>query len=296
MLPGETVNFGIAFVAGIASFISPCVLPLFPSYLSFITGLSFEEISARSNPRKVRRLTIVHSLLFILGFSLVFILLGASASSLGQLLSEHQAFVRKAGGFLVMFFGMYLTEVLNVDGEKRLLGIAVVSIGFSILNVFGQHVNELLITMGSAMAVLYGLSAFGLFDIGALLRERKIHLKERPAGYLGSVLVGIAFAAGWTPCIGPILGSILTLAANEKNVLTGVLLLFVYSLGLGIPFFLSSVAFNSFLSYFARAKRYIRAVTVLSGIFLIFVGALIYMNYMAILSAWLNSALPFVGL
>jgi len=296
MLHTEHVNAGIAFLAGIASFISPCILPLFPSYLSFITGLSFEEISSRFDSGRLRKLTAVHSLLFIFGFSLVFVLLGASASSLGQLLAEHQVFLRKAGGLLIIFFGIYLTEILNVEGERRLLGITAASLGLSLLGIFDKHLSDLLQKLGGLMALLYGLSALGIFDIGILFREKKFILKNKPAGYLGSILVGIVFAAGWTPCIGPILGSILTMAAQEKSWSSGVILLLFYSLGLGIPFFISSVAFNTFLGYFVRAKKYIRVVTVTSGVFLCLVGALIYLNYLSIFAEWLNAVIPFAGL
>lgn len=224
-----------AFIAGLLSFLSPCVLPLIPSYITYITGLSFSDLQAEHPTHKVRQQTIIHSLLFIAGFTAVFILLGASATFIGNYLQAHMAFMRKIGGVLII--------------------------------IFGVHVS-------------------GLFDIGILLGEKRLNLRRKPAGYVGSFVVGVAFAAGWTPCIGPILASILMVAATEDTVYQGITLLFVYSLGLGLPFFLASLAMHQFLVFFNHFKKYIRIFEVVSGGFLIIIGVLLFTNYLTVLSRY----------
>lgn len=234
----EEVSFLVAFTAGMLSFFSPCVLPLIPSYVSFITGFSFEELTGKVNRAHIRKETIINSLLFILGFSIVFILMGASSSFLGNALLRHQDIIRKVGGALIVFFGLYITGIIKLD---------------------------------------------------FLLRERKVHhLHAKPMGLLGTVLVGMAFAAGWTPCVGPILGSILLYASTEGSVSRGMQLLFVYSLGLGIPFFLTSLAINSFLLHVKKINRYMKAITVTGGVFLIFVGVLIFTNSYQIFAGYVS--------
>lgn len=227
----------IAFTAGILSFISPCVLPLIPSYITYITGVSFKELTDDREKRRVRWATISHSLLFIMGFSTVFILMGASASYMGQLLIEYQSWIMKVGGVLIIILGIHFTGIINIS---------------------------------------------------FLQMEKRFELRRKPLGYLGSFFVGIVFAAGWTPCIGPILSAILIYASTSKNFTTGVYLLSVYSLGLGIPFFLSSLAFTTFLSVFDRIKRHMRWITVASGIFLILIGILFLTDTFRELNAFFN--------
>ncbi|RME63910.1 MAG: cytochrome c biogenesis protein CcdA, partial [Nitrospirae bacterium] len=180
------VSYPLAFLAGVVSFLSPCVLPLLPSYVTLITGLSFEALTADTDRARVKYLTITNSLAFIAGFSFVFILLGGFSSYLGGLLLKFQEYVRIIGGILVIIFGLFVAGFLKLD---------------------------------------------------FLMRERKVHLSGRPAGYLGTFFIGMTFAAGWTPCIGPILGSILVVASTKGSALYGISLLTVYSLGLGVPFF-----------------------------------------------------------
>ncbi|GFO60872.1 cytochrome C biogenesis protein CcdA [Geomonas silvestris] len=223
-----------AFVAGLLSFLSPCVLPLIPSYITYITGLSFADLQAEHPSHQVRRQTIIHSLLFIAGFTCVFVLLGASASFLGDFLQEHKTGIRRAGGILIVIFGIHVS---------------------------------------------------GIFDIGMLLGEKKLTLHRKPAGYLGSFIVGVVFAAGWTPCIGPILATILAVAATEGR---GVWLLLTYSMGLAIPFFLAALAMHQFLIFFRRFKRHIRLFEIFTGILMVVVGILIYFNYLTVLSRYLT--------
>lgn len=238
------VSLIAAFLAGVVSFVSPCVLPLVPSYVTFITGVSFDELTSGQQTARIRRLTIIHSLAFILGFSIVFISLGATATATGQFLRDHQDSLRIGGGVLIILFGIYLT---------------------------------------------------GIIPIPALSRERKFQLTRKPLGVLGSVLVGITFAAGWTPCIGPILGSILLYASTAKTVGTGVVLLSVYSLGLGVPFFLASLGMNSFLAASSRLRRSLRTIEVVSGVILIAFGIALVTNVFEHFVGFLARYLPALG-
>ena len=237
------VSLLIAFMAGVFSFISPCVLPLIPSYLTYITGISFDDL-VDNHSKSVRRRTLFHSLFFILGFTLVFVALGASATYVGNFFQENQDLIRKVGGVIVILLGIHIT---------------------------------------------------GLVKLKFLEREKRFEFHDKPLGYVGSILVGIAFAAGWTPCIGPILASILLYASTSDNVGGGIILLVAYSLGLGVPFLISALAFNSFLTYFSRFNRYMRVVSIVSGVFLIIIGLLLVFNYLSIISQYLNMWLPQTG-
>ena len=229
------VTYAGAFIAGLLSFLSPCVLPLIPSYITYITGLSFADLQAEHPSHIVRRKAMLHALAFIAAFTVVFVLLGASATFVGSFLQEHIGAVRKVGGVLIVLFGVHVT---------------------------------------------------GLVPLKFLLGEKRLQLHQKPAGYVGSFLVGIAFAAGWTPCIGPILASILMVAATEGSIMQGVILLLLYSLGLGIPFFLSALAMHQFLVVFNRFKKFIRVFEICTGLFLVMVGILIYTNGLARLSGY----------
>ncbi|BCG48592.1 Cytochrome c-type biogenesis protein CcdA [Citrifermentans bremense] len=234
-MQAQNISIIGAFVAGLLSFLSPCVLPLIPSYITYITGLSFADLQAEHPSHKVRQQTIIHSLLFIAGFTCVFVLLGASATFLGDFLQEHKTAIRRIGGALIV--------------------------------IFGVHVS-------------------GLFDIGLLLGEKKLTLHRKPAGYLGSFVVGVVFAAGWTPCIGPILATILAVAATEGR---GVWLLLAYSMGLAIPFFLASLALHQFLVFFKRFKRHIRLFEIITGGFMVIVGILIFTNSLVVISRYTSA-------
>ena len=233
----QEISGMIAFSAGLLSFVSPCVLPLVPSYVSYITGVSFKELTDVEAKSRLRWATVSHSLCFIVGFSLVFILMGASATYLGQLLVQHQYWIMKGGGVLIILLGIHFT---------------------------------------------------GIIHIPFLHTEKRFEMRKKPLGYAGSFLVGLVFAAGWTPCIGPILSTILIYASTSKNVSTGVLLLTYYSVGLGIPFFLSSLAVNSFLSAFNKMKRYMRAINIVSGLFMIGIGILFLTDTFKEINSYLN--------
>ena len=229
------VNVFVAFAAGIFSFLSPCVLPLIPSYLSFVSGVSLEEMRGERASAQIRWRMVLNSLAFIIGFSLVFVSLGASASFLGGLFMDYRNTIRILGGIFVLLVGLYLV---------------------------------------------------GAFKIAVLNRYRQFNLKDKPAGYLGSVLVGITFAVAWTPCVGPILGATLALASTAGEVGRGVFLLTSYAAGLALPFFLSALAINSFFQFSQRLRRYVQAIHVIGGVLLIAVGVLLITDYMTFLNVY----------
>jgi cytochrome c-type biogenesis protein len=231
----------VAFVGGLFSFLSPCVLPLFPSYLSYITGMSVEELKSAADDRRRRRWILAHSLAFVTGFSMVFVGMGASFSALGQFLFDYRDRIRFAGGLLIIVFGLYIAGVLRLD----FLG-----------------------------------------------RYQRFQLRTKPAGLLGSWLVGVTFAIGWTPCVGPILGSILSLAGAAETVSTGVALLVAYSAGLALPFLLSSIALGAFLAAFRRFRPWIPVVERVSGALLVLVGVLVATNYFIVLNSYALSLTP----
>ncbi len=240
------VSLWLAFSAGLLSFFSPCVLPLIPSYLTYISGLSFAQLKDDHPGTRVRLLVALHSLLFILGFSAVFILLGALAglasASFHIYLRDGLGWIQKVGGVLIFLFGVHLS---------------------------------------------------GLFHFGVLLGEKRVQLRNKPTGAVGTFFVGVAFAAGWTPCIGPILGAILAIAASSSGgVAKGVLLLIVYSAGLGVPFLLSGLLFHGFLSLFQRFKAYLRLVEVVTGVLLMVVGVLLFFDLFTRIAGYLYRILP----
>jgi cytochrome c-type biogenesis protein len=224
-----------AFVAGLLSFLSPCVLPLVPGYVSLISGASAEEL--QSSDRRMMGTVMLHSLTFIAGFSFVFIVLGAVATGLGQVFNQYHHVLAKVAGVIVIIFGLHLT---------------------------------------------------GLLKIKALYADKRLHSVKGGSGALGSFVVGFAFAFGWTPCIGPILAAILALASQQEEVAKGVLLLAIYSLGLAVPFLLTSVGVDRFLVFYGRFRRHLHTVEVVSGVLLIVVGALIFMNNLKLLSGYLS--------
>lgn len=231
------VGVAIAFTAGVLSFLSPCVLPLVPTYLTFVTGMSLEDLQAGLN----RRATFVHSVLFVLGFSVIFVLLGASASFLGQFFRQYELWIARIGGVIIILLGLHMAGILR---------------------------------------------------IAPLMRERRMHLNDKPAGYFGTFGVGMAFGAGWTPCIGPILGAILTYGFTQDTMWAGVGLLSVYSLGLAVPFLLASLALDQFLQTFQRFRRWIPAVEKGAGVLLIVFGVLLLTGQFTVLSGYLTRFTP----
>lgn len=240
------VSIPLAFLGGILSFVSPCVLPLVPSYISFVTGISFEELTGDNENSKLKKVILLNSLMFIAGFSTVFVvILGSSAQLLGGLFAEYQDVVRKIGGLVIVLLGIHIIGIIN----------------FNILQ-----------------------------------RDKRLHFfKEKPSGLLGSFLVGIGFAAGWTPCIGPILSAIFAVAATSESPWSGMVLFIAYSVGLAIPFLLTSLGINTFLKHFGRLKKHMRVVSIVTGVFLVITGLLIFTNSLGIIAGYLNSLIPSVS-
>jgi len=233
MTAPDNVSYIVAFAAGCLTFLSPCLLPVIPAFLAYITGVSLGDLKGSGRKAEVLKKTVAHSLLFILGFSVVFVLLGLTATFIGKALFKYQQAIRIAGGTLIIFFGLYLTGLLKLD---------------------------------------------------FLARERRLNVRAKATTYFGSFLIGVTFAAAWTPCAGPILGSILVLAGTKADLAHGATLLLLYSLGVGLPFFLAALAMNSFLELFSRFKKVIGAINIVAGTFLIVVGLLMATNYLVVIS------------
>lgn len=228
----EKVSFILAFSAGLLSFLSPCVLPLIPAYVSYLTGSAVTDI--KSGKDKLNLL--YKSIGFVIGFTIIFILLGASVSWLGKLFLENKSLFRKIGGILI---------------------------------------------------IILGLHTIGLFKINMLYREKRL-LPFGTSKNIGSLFVGMAFATGWTPCIGPILSTILVYAGSQDTIGTGIMLLLVYSLGLAIPFLLTALVIGNFSVYFKKFSRFLPVVSATSGVLMIIMGILIFTNKLTILSRYLN--------
>lgn len=224
-----------AFVAGIVSFLSPCVLPLVPGYVSLISGASVEELQARD--RKLLNTVLLHSIMFILGFTLVFVCLGAAATSIGHVMKLYKKQLTWIAGTVIVIFGLHLTGILKIK---------------------------------------------------ALYADKRLHSVGSGKSPIGAFVVGFAFAFGWTPCIGPILSLILTAAGNADTVSKGVVLLFIYSLGLAVPFLLTSVGIDRFLVFYGKFRRHLQAVEVGSGVLLIVFGVLIFTRHFTVLSSYLG--------
>ena len=234
----QGLNILIAFGGGLLAFFSPCFLPLVPAYLIYITGLTFDEL------KDVRFKTIVHSLLFILGFTLVFAPLGLAVGALGEFLFMFKDLLRITGGALIIFLGLYLAGIIH----------------------------------------------FGFLDV-----ERKLTVSRKPAGYLGSIFVGMVFALGWSPCVGPILAGILLVASQADRAIEGLWLLLAFSLGLGLPLFLLSLATNYSLTLLKKIQVYLPKIHFFSGVFLVIVGMLLVTDYFKIISAWLMAVTGWRG-
>lgn len=239
----QVLGFFVAFTAGLLSFLSPCVLPLIPSYASFITGMSLDELTGEDRTRRAgrNRTVLVHGTLFVLGFTLVFLVLGASATLVGSLFVYYRGWIERIGGALLVVFGLYLLGVLRLPGAQR---------------------------------------------------EWRIQLADKPVGYAGTLFVGVAFGAGWSPCIGPVLGGIMTLAATRDSVVQGVQLLGAYSVGLAVPFLAATLALDRFLVNFRHVRRWLPWVNRVSGALLILVGILLLTGSFTVLSGILAQWTP----
>jgi cytochrome c-type biogenesis protein len=241
-MAAESLGLAVAFSAGLLSFLSPCVLPLVPSYATFITGMTVDEMSTSGGAAaRTRRTAGLHGLCFVLGFSAVFLLLGASATFLGALF---------------------------------------------------RYVTPLVERVGGVLLIVFGISMLGLVRLPGAGREWRMHLARKPAGFAGTFLVGVTFGAGWTPCIGPVLGGILTLAATRTSMSEGMALLGVYSFGLAIPFWFSTVLLGHFLGAFPRLRPALPWISRASGLVLLAVGVLLVSGRFGVLSAMLAGWTP----
>jgi len=220
----QNISFLMAFAAGFLVFLSPCILPLIPAYVSYLTGVSFGEFSGeltKEKKRKIALTTTFHSLSFILGFTIIFVLLGASITFIGKALLVYQPLFKKIGGIFIIFFGFVVAGVIRIP---------------------------------------------------FLAKEKKFSYRKKGISILGSVMVGAAFAVAWTPCIGPILGSILIYASSAENIKAGIKLLIAFSAGLAVPFFISAITINSFLTYIKKIDKYLRWIKILAGVILVSFG------------------------
>lgn len=237
----DSVTLFGAFGAGILSFVSPCVLPIVPGYLSFISGINVHELKGQETPAGLARRVGLTSLIFVLGFSTVFVALGAAATLVGEALRQYKRELGFVGGVIIVFLGLHTA---------------------------------------------------GILPIKWLLYEKRADVKTKPLGLLGAYVVGLAFAFGWTPCIGPILGAILLYASQQETVGQGVVLLSAYSLGLGIPFILSGLAINGFFAAFGRMRRHMRAVEMVAGVLLVGVGVLLMTDRLTLLAQYFSRLFP----
>lgn len=235
------VNFAIAFAAGILGFLSPCIVPLVPGYISFVSGLSLAEMDPAARRRHLHRI-VGTTVVFVLGFASIFTALGASATVLGSFILTNRQLLSRIGGVLI---------------------------------------------------ILLGLSVLGIIKIPGLYRERQFQLERRPRGVLGAFPIGMAFGFAWTPCVGPVLAAILTLAATSQNALGGAGLLLAYAMGLGIPFLITAVLITTAFDGFAWIRRHGRAVETVSGIFLLVMGAALMLDLVFQLNAWILRLFPF---
>ncbi|MCU0599375.1 MAG: cytochrome c biogenesis protein CcdA [Desulfobacterales bacterium] len=233
----QTVSYSAAFIAGLLSFLSPCVLPLIPAYFSFITGFSIDELLDKQS-RTIRKKVFLSTLAFVCGFSVVFILMGASASYLGSFIDAYKDYIRIIGALIIILLGIHMSGWIQIRG----------------LNI-----------------------------------DRRIHIQNRPLHFMGTFIIGMAFGAGWSPCIGPLLGSILVIASSEETIWQGVQLLTLYSAGMAIPFILISIFINFLLVFLQRANRIIKYVNRTAGILLILVGIFLLTDSFALIYSLLSS-------
>ena len=245
-MSGLDVSYAGALLAGVLSFLSPCVLPLVPPYLCFIGGVTFDQLTDESQAADagLRRRVLIAAFAFVLGFAVVFTAFGATASVVGQAIARHADLLGKIAGGII---------------------------------------------------ILLGLHFLGLFKIGVLQREARFHPEQKPAGLIGAFVIGMAFAFGWTPCVGPALAAILFVAGSEEQILYGASLLLVYALGIGIPFLLAAAAIGPFMGFMQRFRRYLGRIEQVMGGLLVLTGILFITGSMNEIGFWLLDTFPSLG-
>ncbi|HVS87863.1 MAG TPA: cytochrome c biogenesis protein CcdA [Candidatus Acidoferrum sp.] len=281
------VSLAAAFLAGLVSFLSPCVLPLVPGYISMLSGIGMEQLRQGQPPRAG---LFASSFAFVAGFSLVFISFGASASAVGSFLRQNRALLAPVAGALILLFGLHLLGALSKINLRSglILGVVLVVLGGAAL----VHHGPLFAGLGAVH--FFSLSIIGFFGpTFARWLNRDVHLRSTSTqpGIWSGFLLGFAFAFGWTPCIGPILATVLALAAASDTIARGVLLLAVYSAGLAVPFLLTALGIGQFLRFYQRFRKYLHAVELFSGALLLFVGGLVFVNKLT----WLAGKLSFLN-
>ncbi|MBU4484120.1 cytochrome c biogenesis protein CcdA [bacterium] len=238
MISIENISISIAFIAGLLSFASPCFFPFIPGYLSYMLGISVDQMR-HTDLHDLRKITIIHSLFFIFGFTVVFVLLGMSASFLGSLLGAYRSVLSRIGG---------------------------------------------------AVVIIFGLQMVGLFKIGVLSRKKKIHLeKDKSRRFYKSAIVGAVFALAWTPCIGPVLASVLLYASTAETIKLGASLLLAFSLGVAIPFFIASLFVNVVLKYFNKLGKALKVISIIGGVLLIFLGIILLLDKVTTITKYILS-------
>jgi cytochrome c-type biogenesis protein len=281
------VSLAAAFLAGLVSFLSPCVLPLVPGYVSMLSGIGMEQLRQGQQPKGS---LFSSALAFVVGFSVVFISFGASASAVGSFLLGNRSTLAPIAGAMILLFGLHLVGALIKINQRAgvILGAVLVALGVAALVIHRP------LFAGLGAVHFFSLSLIGFF--GPLLARwlnRDVHLRNSGTqpGIWSGFLLGFAFAFGWTPCIGPILATVLTLAAQSDTITRGVLLLAIYSAGLAVPFLLAAVGIGHFLKFYSRFRKYLHAVELFSGALLLFVGALVFLNKLT----WLAGKLGFLN-
>jgi len=295
------VSILAAFVAGLISFLSPCVLPLVPGYISMLSGIGVEQLRRGEKPRGS---LIASSFAFVMGFSVVFVAFGASASAVGQFLLQNKNLLAPFAGAIIVLFGLHLIGVLGkipvragmvVGALLALAGLLIwMRMGDDAPRFFGpaQLISVSLIFLAGPMLTRWLNRDMHFRNLGG---QTKQDTDAGPfAGVLSGFLLGFAFAFGWTPCIGPILAGVLAMAATSETISRGVFMLAIYSAGLAIPFLLTALGINQFLGFYQRFRRYLHAVEVGSGVLLLAVGCLIFVDRLTLLSGKLSFLNGFV--
>jgi cytochrome c-type biogenesis protein len=281
------VSIFAAFVAGLVSFLSPCVLPLVPGYVSMLSGIGVEQLKEGNTPR----LGLLSSALaFVTGFSIVFIAFGASASAVGTFLAENRNLLTPIAGALILLFGLHLMGWLVKISVRvgLIIGAVLVAVGV-VLNLRPE-------IAGASLKPIQFYSISLIFLLGPVMtrwlnRDVRFQKLGGKPGIVSGFLLGFAFAFGWTPCIGPILTAVLTLAMTQQNLGRGVFLLACYSAGLAIPFLITALGIGGFLKFYQRFRRHLHAVEVFSGVLLLGVGGLVFFNRLT----WLSGKLTFLN-
>lgn len=281
------VSIFTAFIAGVFSFLSPCVLPLVPGYISMLSGIGVEQLKEGKAPRGG---LLVSAVAFVLGFSAVFITFGASASAVGGFLQRNRAALAPIAGALIILFGLHLTGLLAKITVKLglIIGTILVVLGVALAmrpGALGNSVKPMDFYAG-ALVFLIGPSLTRWLNRDVRLRN----VGGQP-GAISGFLLGFAFAFGWTPCIGPVLASVLTIAATKSTIWQGIFLLACYSAGLALPFLATAVFIGGFMRFYQNFRRHLHTVEVASGVLLLFIGALIYSNKFT----WLSGKLTFLN-